>query len=150
VNRQAAPALFVSAVLVGGCTGNAAHEASPPPDPSESGAPAVELVKGTGSIDVSPRTPVHGHSTRITIRGHARGGRFVQLGGIEFGDGTRRFGPVADCALPPKHLRLHPDPWQVSFRHTWKRPGTYEVSVEVHALCLPVRGDTVIFHIKVI
>ncbi|MBV9871920.1 MAG: hypothetical protein JO214_14995 [Frankiaceae bacterium] len=150
VNRQATPALFVSAVLVGGCTAQSAPRptASTTPTPTTR-TPAVELVKGADTIDVRPMRPVHGQPTRVVLQGHARGGRFVQLGNIDYGDGTRRVGPVAACALPPKQLHLHRDPWRVNVRHTWGRPGTYEVTVEVRALCLPVPGDTVIFRITV-
>jgi hypothetical protein len=96
----------------------------------------VEVVSGASHVKASA-PPTAGNHVRITVRGHARGGRYLVAHEIRFGDGRRFYGPVARCMVIKHPPALHHDPFRTTIAHTWHKPGTYHMRYTLAALCEP-------------
>lgn len=116
---------FVSLTLSAFCTN--------PPLPDRTVKTTV-VVRPRQRTTFVPEQPIHGQSTKVIVRSHARGGRFLMATNIRFGDGTGQAIAVDCIANPPKH-HLHRDRYSVHVRHVWKKAKTYTMRITMTAPC---------------
>jgi hypothetical protein len=66
----------------------------------------------------------------------ARGGQYLNLRTVTFGDGKSESGPALSCALGPPSAPPGATPFLNRLNHTWRQPGTYQVVVTLMAMCV--------------
>jgi hypothetical protein len=101
------------------------------------------------STTIKPGNPKAGEKTVVIARGVARGGRFLSVSAVAFGDGTG-FQGGPSCAAPTHKPTLHQDHFTARTSTVYKAPGTYVLKLTVSAPCTPhVRSHHIKVHITV-
>ena len=83
---------------------------------------------------VVPAHPVVGQHVRLYVTGSARGGRFYRIEGGQLGNFG--FGGGPSCAPSPPVRNEYREPLTLHYGNTWKKPGTYHVSLTIGAACV--------------
>jgi hypothetical protein len=152
--KTGAALVTVALSFAAGCS-SSGHVGTPTsPRPMGAILPAVEQVAGDQAVRTTPAQPIHGSPTQITIAGRVRGGKYVRLRSVVFGDGTSSmYGPIASC-VPNSLASSAPrgtQEYSIHFSHTWNRGGTYPIKAYIGSICpiKHVRPIVVRFRLRV-
>ena len=122
--------------------------ATPSPTSSVVSSAAVHDLVGADAAVSRPDPPRARTGVRVVVTGVARAGRHLSATCVTFGDGTG-INAIADCVASPPAVPQTVQPFRAVLEHRWRRPGTYDVTVTLGALCVDAPDHRVTFSLVV-
>lgn len=83
---------------------------------------------------VVPAHPAVGQRVRLYVTGSAHGGRYYTIVAGELGNFGFRGGPSCASSAPTRHV--YREPLTLHMGNTWKKAGSYRVSLTIGAPCV--------------